>query len=216
MKIRMVDEESNAETWTPSKKRSEVNAWRDYMSPRIDLSKEVDANLNFPKIYLMAECVEQIREYGALQQYSAERHEQAHQTDPNDCWNVANHNLNYLPHVIAFPHRILCCELRELNLQTLAQCREHSTATGKVRTSGPDQAAPLCSQSYVKLELMGPPNHRVGKHPDAIIRDFRALLDDKQDATHRVTIHNAKREFPNHRSLNKALISDDQLHAMEL
>jgi len=32
VKKRKVDEETNAETWMPSKTRREMNAWRDYIS----------------------------------------------------------------------------------------------------------------------------------------------------------------------------------------
>jgi hypothetical protein len=78
VKKRKVHEETNAETWTASKKRREMDAWQDCISHEIDVSKELDADFNFPKIHLMSHCVEQIRCYGALQQYSAERHEQAH------------------------------------------------------------------------------------------------------------------------------------------
>jgi len=63
---------------------------------------------------------------------------------------------------------------------------------------------------------MGPQNWRDGKHADSMIKDFRALLDNTQDATHRVTIYNGMREFLKHKSRNKMYISDDQLHAMEL
>jgi hypothetical protein len=70
-----VDEETNAETWMLSKKRREMEAWRDYISHEIDASKELDANFNFPKIHLMSHLVEQIRRYRALQQYPAERPE---------------------------------------------------------------------------------------------------------------------------------------------
>jgi len=63
---------------------------------------------------------------------------------------------------------------------------------------------------------MGPQNCRDGKHPDAMIKDFRALLDNTQDATHRVTIYNGTLEFLKHKSRNKTYISDEQLHAMEL
>jgi len=121
VKKRQVDEETNAETWTPSKKRRKMNAWRDYISHEIDVSKELDADFNFLKIHLMSHWVEQIHQYGALQQYSAERHEKAHKTNPKDGWNASNHNLNYLPQVITFQRRILCFEIRELNLQALAQ-----------------------------------------------------------------------------------------------
>jgi len=54
VKKRKVDKETNAETWTPSKKRCEMNASRDYISHEIDISKELDANFNFPKIHLMS------------------------------------------------------------------------------------------------------------------------------------------------------------------
>jgi len=216
VKKRMVNEETNAETWTQSKKRREMNAWQDYISHEIDVSKELDADFNFPKIHLMSHWVEQIPRYGALQQYSAERHEQAHQTNLKDCWNASNHNLNYLPQVITFQRRILCFEKRELSLQALAQRRENSAAPCKVLPSGADLAAPLSSQSYAKPEFMGPQNRRDGKHPDAIIKDFRELLDNTQDATHRVAIYSGTWEFIKHKSRNKTYMSDEQLHAMEL
>jgi hypothetical protein len=40
VKKRNVDQETNAETWTPSKKHHEMNAWRDYISHEIDVSIE--------------------------------------------------------------------------------------------------------------------------------------------------------------------------------
>jgi len=216
VKKRQVDEETNADTWTPCKKRREMNAWWDYISHKIDVSKELDADFNFPKIHLMSHWVEQIRRYGAFQQYSAERHEQAHETNLKDGWNASNHNLNYLPPVITFQRRILCFEVRELNLQPLAQRRENSAATCKVLPSGADLAAPLSPQSYAKPEFMGPQNHCDGKHPDAIIKDFRALIDNTQDSTHRVAIYSGTRQFIKHKSRNKTYISDELLHAMEL
>jgi hypothetical protein len=63
---------------------------------------------------------------------------------------------------------------------------------------------------------MGPQIRRDGKHPDAIIKNFRALLDITQDATHLVAIYSGTWEFIKHRSHNKTYISDEQLHAMEL
>jgi len=216
VKKRKVDNETNAETWTPSKKRREMNAWQYYISHEIDVSKELDSDFNFPKIHLMSHWVEQIRQYRALQHYSAERHEQAHKTNLKDGWNASNHNLNYLPQGITFQGRILCFEIRELNLQALAQRRENSAAACKVLPSGPDSAAPLGSQSYAKPEFMMPQNHRDGKHPDAMIKDVRALLDNTQDATHRVAIYSGTREFIKHKCRNMTYILDDQLHAMEL
>jgi hypothetical protein len=62
---------------------------------------------------------------------------------------------------------------------------------------------------------MGPHNRHDGKHRNAIIKDFRALLDKKQDATHRVTISNGTREFLKQKSCNKTYISDEQLHGMK-
>jgi hypothetical protein len=108
-------------TWTPSKKRREMNAWQDYISHEIDVSKELVADFNFPKIHLMSHRVEQIRRYGDVQQCSGESHEQAHKTNLKDGLNTSNHNLNYLPQVITFWRLILCFEDRELNLQALAQ-----------------------------------------------------------------------------------------------
>ena len=151
-----------------------------------------------------------------MQQYSAKRHEQAHKTYLKDGWNASNHCLNYLPQVLTLHRRILRFEIRELNLQALAQRRENSAATCNVLRSGVDQAAPLSSQSYAKPELMGPHNRRDGKHPDPKIKDFRALPDNTQDRTHCVTIYNGTLEFLKHKSRNKMYISDEQMHAMEL
>jgi len=63
---------------------------------------------------------------------------------------------------------------------------------------------------------MGLQNSHDGKHPDAMIEDFRALLDITQDATHCMTIYNGTRQFIKYKSRNKTYISDEQLHAMEL
>jgi hypothetical protein len=111
VKKRQVDEETNAETCMPSKKRCEMNAWWEYISHEIDISKVLDADINFPKIHLMSHWAEQVRRYGTLQQYSAERHEQAHKTNLKDGWKASNHNRNYLPEVITFQRRIFCFEI---------------------------------------------------------------------------------------------------------
>jgi hypothetical protein len=68
----MVVAGTNAETSTLAKKRREMNACQDYISHKIDVSKELDANFNFPKIHLMSHWVEQMHRYGTLAQYSAE------------------------------------------------------------------------------------------------------------------------------------------------
>jgi hypothetical protein len=137
-----------------SKKRCKINASRDYISNEIDVSKELDADFNFPKIHLVSHWVKLIRRYGAFQQCSAERHKQAHKTNLKDGWNASNHNLNYLPHGTTFQRRILWFEVRELNPQLLAQRRENCAAACKVLPSGADLAAPLSPQSYAKPEFM--------------------------------------------------------------
>jgi len=178
-----VDEETTAESWTRSKMRRKMNAWQDHISHEIDISKELDTNFNCLKIHLMSHWAEQIRRYGALQQYSPERHEQEHKTNLNDGWNASNHNLNYLQQVITFQSRILNFKIRELNLEALAQCWENSTAACIVFPSGADLAAPLSTQSYAKPEYMGPQNCRDGKNPDTMIKDFIALLNNTQEVT---------------------------------
>jgi len=164
----------------------------------------------------MSHWVEQIRRYGALQQYSSERHEQAYQINLKDSCNASNHNINYLPQVITFQRHILGFEIRELNVQALAQRWENSAAAWKFFPSGADLAAPVSSQSYAKPDFMGPQNRRNGKHPDAMIKDFRALLDNTQDATQRPAICSSTREFITHKSRNKTYIMDEQLHTTEL
>jgi hypothetical protein len=67
VKKRKVDEETNTETWTLSKKRRDMDAWKDYIGPEINVSKELDADFNFPRIHVMSHRVKQIRRYGALQ-----------------------------------------------------------------------------------------------------------------------------------------------------
>jgi hypothetical protein len=139
-----------------------MNAWRNCINHEIDVSKELDTDFDFPRIHLMSHWVKQIRRSGALQQYFAERHELAHETNLKDGWKVSNQNLNYRPQVIAFQRRILCFEIREPNLQALTQHQESSPATCKVLPSGAVLAAPLSSQSYAKLKFMGPQNRHDG------------------------------------------------------
>jgi hypothetical protein len=146
VKIRKVDKETNADTWTPSNMQCEMNAWWDYICHKIYVSKELDADFNFPKIHLMSHWVKHICRYGALQQYSAKRHTLAHETNLKDCLNASNHDLNYLPQVITFHHRILGFEVRELNLQALAQRRQESAAALKGLPSGDDQVLSLSPQ----------------------------------------------------------------------
>jgi hypothetical protein len=70
VKKRKVDEETNDETWMPSQKQHKMNTWRDYISHKIDISKELDSDFNSPRIHLMSHGAAQIRRYGALQQHS--------------------------------------------------------------------------------------------------------------------------------------------------
>jgi len=216
VKKQQVDEETNVQTWMPFKEHREMNACRDYISHKIDVSKELDTDLYFLKIHLMSHWVEQIRRYGSLQQYSAKRHEQAHNTNLKDHWNAFNHNMNYLPQVITSQRRILRFEIRDLNLQALTRLWEPSPATCKVLPSGADLAAPLNSQSYAKPKFMWRQNRHDGKYADTMIKDFRALLDNTQDSMHRLAIYSGMWEFIMHKSCKKTYISDEHLHAMEL
>jgi len=63
---------------------------------------------------------------------------------------------------------------------------------------------------------MGPQNRGDGKHPEAMIKDFRALLDFMQDTTHRTAIYSGTQEIIKHKSFNKLYISDEQLYTLEL
>jgi hypothetical protein len=200
----------------PSKKRPKMNAQRDYINHGIDISKELDDDFNVAKIHLMCHWAEPVCRYGDLQPHSAERHEQAHTTNLKDGWNASNLNLNYLPQVITLQPRILGFEIRELNLEALTQWWEKHAAICEGLPSGADQAAPLSPQSYKNREFMGPHNLCDGKHPDPIIKDIRALLDNTHDKTHRRVIYSSTRECIQHKCRNKMYISDEQLHAMEL
>jgi hypothetical protein len=95
VKKEMVDEKTYAETWTPTRKRHEMHAWRDYISPEIYVFNKLDADFNIPEIHVMSHWVEQTSQYGALQQYSVERQGQAHRTNLTDGWNISLHKLNY-------------------------------------------------------------------------------------------------------------------------
>jgi hypothetical protein len=55
---------------------------------------------------------------------------------------------------------------------------------------------------------MGPQNRRDGKHREGMIKHFRALLDNMQDAMHQVAIYNSMREFLKNKSRNKTYISE--------
>jgi hypothetical protein len=104
---RKVDDETNAGSATPSTKWREKNALRYYISQEIDIFNELDADISIPKIHVMAYWAEQIRQSGALQLYSAQRHNQVHKTNVKDSRNTSNYNLTYLPQVITFQCHIL-------------------------------------------------------------------------------------------------------------
>jgi hypothetical protein len=74
----------------------------------------------------------------------------------------------------------------------------------------------MSSRSYAKPEFMRPKTSRNGKHLDTMMKDFGSLLDNMQNATHRMTIYNSMLKFIKHKSCNKTYISDEQLHAIEL
>jgi hypothetical protein len=63
VKKRKVDEEKNAYSRMLSKKWHEMTAWRDYISHEIEISEQLDADFNFPKIHLIAHWPEHILPY---------------------------------------------------------------------------------------------------------------------------------------------------------
>jgi len=149
-----------------------MNTWRNYPNHEIDDSKELEADFNCPKIHLMSDWVKQICRYGALQQYSAERHEQTNKTKFKAGWNTSNHNLNYLLQVVTFQCQNLSFEIRELYLQALAQHRDYHAAICNALPPGDYLAAALSSQSYAMPDFMGPQNWPDGKHCDAMTKDI--------------------------------------------
>jgi acid stress-induced BolA-like protein IbaG/YrbA len=144
------------------------------------------------------------------------RHEPAHKMNLKDGWNTFNHNLNYLPQVLTCQHRILCFEIRELDLQAIGQCRENSAAASYFLLFCADLSAPDGSQSYAKLAFMRPQNRGDGMHPDAMIKDISALLDNTQDVTHHAAIYSGTGECIKHNSRKKTYISNEQLHTLEI
>jgi len=62
---------------------------------------------------------------------------------------------------------------------------------------------------------MGPHTCPDGKHPDAMIKDFRALLNNMQNSMHWVAISSSMWEFIKHKNRTKIYISDEELRAME-
>jgi hypothetical protein len=107
LKKRKTEQETFAKIWTFSKERHEMDGWREYISHEIAISNKLDGIFSCPKLHLLHHWVQQICRYGALQQYFAERHEQAHKTNFKAGWITANHNVNYLPPRITFHCRMI-------------------------------------------------------------------------------------------------------------
>jgi hypothetical protein len=63
---------------------------------------------------------------------------------------------------------------------------------------------------------MGHQNSPDGQHPNAMITEFRVLLDNKNDPMQSVAIHSSTCGGFKHMSCNKTYTQDEQLHAMEL
>jgi hypothetical protein len=130
--------------------------------------------------------------------------------------NAFNQNLRYLPQVIAFQRRILCFEIRELNLKSLAQHQMISANSRKVLSSASDLAAPLSLQSYAKPEFVGPQNSNDEMYPNTMVKDYRALLDNTGNVMHCMVIYRGTRELIQYKSHNMTFILHKQLHALEL
>jgi hypothetical protein len=121
--------------------RHEMITWQNSLSQNMDDSNNLDANCNIPKIHFISHSVQQISLYQALQQFPPQRNTETHHMNLRDGSNSSNHNLNYLTQVIILQHRIVCIEVRDLNLQTVTQCQENRTAIWKVLSSAADLAA---------------------------------------------------------------------------
>jgi hypothetical protein len=108
----MVDEKTNAESWTRSKRWCGINALQDNISHKVIVSIELDGEYNVRTIQFRSHRAELIRWYQAWQLYSGERHEAVHKTSLKDGWSASNHNLNYLLQVITFQRHIRNFEIR--------------------------------------------------------------------------------------------------------
>jgi hypothetical protein len=67
VKKRQIVKPRSAETCMLSKKWREMNPGKDYIRHGIDISKELEANFNIPKIHVKSHRVNQVRRYGAFQ-----------------------------------------------------------------------------------------------------------------------------------------------------
>jgi hypothetical protein len=57
----MVDEATNIENWPITNKWRKTNAWREYISHMMDISRGLEADFNYPNIELMSHLAEQVR-----------------------------------------------------------------------------------------------------------------------------------------------------------
>jgi hypothetical protein len=158
----MVDEETDHKTWMPSKMGSKMNAWGSYISHKIEVSKELDANFNIPKIHFMTQWVERIHSSRPLEQSPTDSHKHAHILNLRDCWNAHSHHLSYMPPSITLQRSILCFKIREANLEFLAEHQEIGPTTSKILPSGADLTATQSSQSDSQGTLLGHPNFHDG------------------------------------------------------
>jgi len=127
-----VDEVTNPKTWMLLNTQDEITPWLGYIIPTENSSKAVDTDFIHQTIHLISHRVEQMCSYGALQQHSAKRHEQVHETNLKDRRNASNNNLNYLPDISTIVLCIRRFEIWELNLQCLATRLENSTSACNV------------------------------------------------------------------------------------
>jgi hypothetical protein len=103
-----------------------------------------------------------------------------------------------------------------LNLQALAERSIQSTAAINVRPSSSDLEAHLTSQAYAKARFMGLQNRHDGKHPDTMIKNFRELLNNMQDAMHCMAVYSGMWEMLKNQSHVKTYMFSEQLHSTEL
>jgi hypothetical protein len=180
-----------------------MNAWRDYISHEIDVSKVLDADFNFLKINLTSHWVEQISQYRALQQEFAKSHEQAHITKVKDGLEHLQLHSQLTPtsNHLSASHSLIQNRQAQSPISCSALRAQYCRLQRPLLRCGP--GCPLVPQSYLKDEFVGPQIRRDGQHPDAIIKDFRGLLNNTQDVTHRVAIYCSTCKFITHKSRSK-------------
>ena len=241
---RKAEEELRADSLTPSQRRREHSEWRDFIDSEVDLSKENDAHFNFIKIHLLSHFTEQIRLYGSLPQWSAETHEHAHRANMKDGWNASNHNLDYLPQIFAFHRRVLCFEIRSLNLRSVERLRKDSDSDNnpwQIETTIPDPSSARQNPHSAEGLRTDSGNHRANtatitgpssasplftqpmlispqndsKTPDGQMKHFGALVD-STDVVQRSALLNGTRDFLLRRLSKRDEILDEELRKAEI